>query len=135
MNRLKFEDNNAVKVLSPMNVEPVIYADRFLIQNRAQIEKIREYVQSLRDKIRKLEDSLREYQQFNGEKDMNLHKILELASLFFTEQGKRDITMQKESKDVELFSPFDQSGIKQENAAAVKQTIDLLSKYAGQVSS
>lgn len=62
MNRLKFEDNNAVKVLSPMNVEPVIYADRFLIQNRAQIEKIREYVQSLRDKIRKLEDSLRDYQ-------------------------------------------------------------------------
>jgi hypothetical protein len=66
----------------------------------------------LRDKIRKLEDSIREYQQFNGEKDMNLQKILELASLFFLEQGKRDITMQKETKDIELFSPFDQSGIK-----------------------
>ena len=85
MNRLKFEDNNAVKVLTPMIVEPVIYADRFLIQNRAQIEKIREYVQSLREKIRKLEESIREYQQFNGEKDMNLQKILELASLFFSE--------------------------------------------------
>jgi hypothetical protein len=57
-------------------------------------------VQSLRDKIRKLEDSIREYQQFNGEKDMNLQKILELASLFFAEQGKRDLTMQKETKDV-----------------------------------
>jgi hypothetical protein len=43
---------------------------------------------------------------------MNLQKILELASLFFLEQGKRDITMQKETKDIELFSPFDQSGIK-----------------------
>lgn len=51
---------------------------------------------------------------------MNLQKILGLASLFFSEQGKRDITMQKETKDVELFSPFDQSGIKQENAATVK---------------
>ncbi len=31
LNRLKYEDNNAVKVLSPMILEPVIYADRFLI--------------------------------------------------------------------------------------------------------
>ena len=57
-------------------------------------------MQSLRDKIRKLEDSIREYQQFNGEKDMNLQKILELASLFFAEQGKRDLATQKETKDV-----------------------------------
>jgi hypothetical protein len=57
-------------------------------------------VQSLRDKIRKLEDSIREYQQFNGEKDMNLQKILELASLFFAEQGKRDVAMQKDTKDI-----------------------------------
>lgn len=135
MNRLKFEDNNAVKVLSPMNVEPIIYADRFLIQNRAQIEKIREYVQSLREKVRKLEDSLREYQQFNGEKDMNLQKILELASLFFREQGQRDVSLQKETKEIELFSPFDQSGIKQENATAVQQTIGMLTKYANQVAS
>ncbi len=57
-------------------------------------------MQSLRDKIRKLEDSIREYQQFNGEKDMNLQKILELASLFFAEQGKRDVAMQKDTKDI-----------------------------------
>jgi hypothetical protein len=61
LNRLKFEDNNAVKVLSPLNIEPVIYADRFMIENRQQIEKIREYVADLREKTRKLEDSMKEY--------------------------------------------------------------------------
>ena len=38
LNRLKFEDNNAVKVLSPMPIEKTIHADRFMIQNRSQIE-------------------------------------------------------------------------------------------------
>jgi uncharacterized UBP type Zn finger protein len=35
LNRLQFEDNNAVKVLSPMIIEKTIYADRFMIENRA----------------------------------------------------------------------------------------------------
>jgi uncharacterized UBP type Zn finger protein len=61
LNRLKFEDNNAVKVLSPMIIEKTIYADRFMIENRTQIEKIRNYVQSLREKVKLLEGSLNEY--------------------------------------------------------------------------
>jgi hypothetical protein len=41
LNRLKFESGNAVKSLSPLNIEPVIYADRFILENREQSEKIR----------------------------------------------------------------------------------------------
>jgi hypothetical protein len=60
-NRLKFEDNNAVKVLSPMIIEKTICTDRFMIENRVQIEKIRNYVQNLREKIKALEAGLDEY--------------------------------------------------------------------------
>jgi hypothetical protein len=48
LNRLKFEDNLAVKALSPMIIEKTIHADRFMIENLTQIEKIRNYVKSLR---------------------------------------------------------------------------------------
>jgi uncharacterized protein YlxW (UPF0749 family) len=54
-----------------MPVEKTINADRFMIENRAKIEKIRKYVQNLRDKIKLLENSLNEYQQFHGT-DLNL---------------------------------------------------------------
>ena len=55
---------------------------------------------------------MKEYSSFNGEKDIKLQKILELASLFFKEQGLREFNQDKELK---LFSPFAQEGIKQEN--------------------
>jgi len=71
LNRLKFEDCNAVKVFSPMIIEKTLHADRFMIENRAKIEKIRKYVQSLREKIKTLETGLSEYQRFNGT-DMNI---------------------------------------------------------------
>jgi uncharacterized UBP type Zn finger protein len=61
LNRLKFEDNLAVKVLSPMIIEKTIHADRFMIENLTQIEKIRNYVQNLRQKVKLLEGSLNEY--------------------------------------------------------------------------
>jgi hypothetical protein len=70
-----------------MIIEKTIYADRFLIENRAQIEKIRKYVNSLREKIKLLEKSLNEYHKFHGS-DLNLHNILQLAATFFQEQGK-----------------------------------------------
>jgi uncharacterized UBP type Zn finger protein len=44
MNRLKYVNNNAEKVLTPLNIEETIYADRFLIENKKEIEKIRSYV-------------------------------------------------------------------------------------------
>ena len=82
MNRLKYEGGNAVKELTPMIIEPTIYPDRFLVQNRDECEMIRKEVQSLRDKIKLLEGKLREYQHFEGS-DYNLKRVLELASLFF----------------------------------------------------
>ena len=44
MNRLKYEAGNAVKVNTPLKIEPVIYADRFMIENKEQSEKLRELV-------------------------------------------------------------------------------------------
>ena len=41
INRLTYVNNNAEKFLTPLNIEPVIYADRFLLKNREQVEKIR----------------------------------------------------------------------------------------------
>jgi hypothetical protein len=41
INRLKYEEGNAIKSLTPHNIEQVIYADRFLLENRDQSEKIR----------------------------------------------------------------------------------------------
>ena len=43
-------------------------------------------MQSLREKVKLLEASLTDYQKFNGT-DMNIQKVLELAALFFKEQG------------------------------------------------
>jgi hypothetical protein len=54
-----------------MIIEKTLHADRFMIENRAKIEKIRKYVQSLREKIKTLETGLSEYQRFNGT-DMNI---------------------------------------------------------------
>lgn len=44
LNRLKYEEGNPVKILDPMIIEKTLYVDRFLIQNREQSEKIREFV-------------------------------------------------------------------------------------------
>jgi hypothetical protein len=44
-----------------MIIEKTIHADRFMIENLTQIEKIRNYVQSLRQKVKLLEGSLNEY--------------------------------------------------------------------------
>ena len=44
MNRLKYEAGNAVKVNTPLKIEPIIYADRFMIENKEQSEKLRELV-------------------------------------------------------------------------------------------
>ena len=37
INRLKFVDGNAEKVLTPFHIEQNIYADRFLISNRQEV--------------------------------------------------------------------------------------------------
>lgn len=41
LNRLRFEEGNAVKVLTPFKIENTIYPDRFMIQNHVESEKIR----------------------------------------------------------------------------------------------
>lgn len=66
MNRLKYEKGEAVKVNTPLKIEPVIYADRFMIENREQSEKLRKLVHSLRDKIKHLESCLESYKNFAG---------------------------------------------------------------------
>lgn len=58
MNRIKFESGNAVKVNSQLNIEPIIYADRFLLQNKEQSEKLRKQVNLLREKVKHLEKCL-----------------------------------------------------------------------------
>jgi hypothetical protein len=73
-----------VKVLDPLIIEKTIYADRFILENREQSEKIRKSVKNLRDKIKHLERCLSEYNRFNGS-DYNISKVLELAATFFKE--------------------------------------------------
>lgn len=107
MNRLKYEGGNAVKELTPMIIEPTIYPDRFLVQNRDECEKIRKEVQSLRDKIKLLEGKLREYQHFEGS-DYNLKRVLELASLFFKQQSGAE-TAAEAFDQLQLFSPLQQA--------------------------
>jgi hypothetical protein len=63
-NRLKYENGNAVKVMTPLNIEKTIYPDRFMIENREQSEKLRKNVTVLRDKIKHLEKCLDEYKSF-----------------------------------------------------------------------
>jgi hypothetical protein len=46
-------------------------------------------VHHLREKIKLLEGRLKKYQSFNGT-DYNIQKVLELAAVFFKDQGKRD---------------------------------------------
>lgn len=81
-NRVRIENGNAVKVNHQMNIEPVVYADRFMIENREHSEKLRKHVQNLRDKIKHLEKCLNEYNHFEGS-DYNISKVLGLASDFF----------------------------------------------------
>ena len=41
MNRLKFEAGNPLKVNTPLKIEPVIYADRFMIENQEKSTELR----------------------------------------------------------------------------------------------
>ena len=41
-----------------MNIETVIYPDRFMIENKEQSEQLRKHVKSLREKIRNLDKCL-----------------------------------------------------------------------------
>jgi len=66
LNRLKFEQGNALKVISELKLEKVIYPDRFLVQNRQKSEILRETVTALRDKVKFLEKCLGEYGNFEG---------------------------------------------------------------------
>lgn len=38
MNRLKFEDGRAKKMLHEVKIDKVIYPDRFMIQNSVEVE-------------------------------------------------------------------------------------------------
>ena len=131
VNRLKFEDGNPVKSLNPFIIEPVLYADRFMIENKDQSEKIRKYVHNLRDKIKMLEKSLQDYQSFNGS-DQNIAKVLQLAASFFKEQGKPHEEF-KQVADITLFSPLMQEEFPKENKKQVSELVCSLDKYANKV--
>lgn len=61
---MKYESGNAEKVNSKLNIEKTIYADRFMIENKEESLKLRNYVKNLREKIRNLEKCLSEYNNF-----------------------------------------------------------------------
>jgi hypothetical protein len=86
LNRLKYENGNAVKVMTPLNIEKTIYPDRFMIENREVSERLHKNVQGLRDKIKHLEKCMAEYKSFQGS-DYNIHKMLGLTSTFFEMQN------------------------------------------------
>mmetsp|Transcript_4954 Transcript_4954/g.3565 ORF Transcript_4954/g.3565 Transcript_4954/m.3565 type:complete len:108 (+) Transcript_4954:1040-1363(+) len=87
LNRLKFEQGVAVKVLSEIQLEKVVYPDRFLVENKAESEKLRSTVDALRSKVKYLERCLEEYKNFE-QSDYNIHKCLQLVQDFFAKQGQ-----------------------------------------------
>ena len=58
MNRIMFDKGNAEKINSQMTIEPIIYADRFLLKNKEESSKLRKYVHTLREKVKHLETCL-----------------------------------------------------------------------------
>ena len=58
MNRLKFENGHAKKMLHEVKIEKTIYPDRFLMSNRQDVEDKRLQVKKLRANIQFLEGCL-----------------------------------------------------------------------------
>lgn len=69
-----------------MVIEPIIYADRFLLKNKEESSKLRKYVHTLREKVKHLETCLDQYKNFEGSQ-YNISQILSLASTFFSKQN------------------------------------------------
>ena len=67
------------KVNSQLSIEPVIYADRFLLEHREESSKLRQKVNGLREKIKHLETCLNEYGKFEGS-EYNVSQVLGLAA-------------------------------------------------------
>ena len=86
MNRIMFDKGNAEKINSQMTIEPIIYADRFLLKNKEESSKLRKYVHTLREKVKHLENCLDQYKNFEGSQ-YNISQILSLASTFFSKQN------------------------------------------------
>jgi hypothetical protein len=83
MNRLKFENGKAKKMLHEVKIDKVIYPDRFMIQNQQEVAAKRIKVKQLRQNISFLEGCLGKYKNFE-DSNVNIYEALKLTLNFFT---------------------------------------------------
>lgn len=90
LNRLKFEGGVAKKLLHEVKIEKTFYPDRFLYQNRDEVEEKRLQVKKLRDNIQFLESCLKKFTKFEGS-EVSILQALQLSLAFFAKQGTKEV--------------------------------------------
>lgn len=78
MNRLKFEQGKAKKMLHEVKIDKIIYPDRFMMQNQQQVEAKRNLVKKLRMNVNFLEGCLQKYKNFGGS-EVNIFEAISLT--------------------------------------------------------
>lgn len=71
--------------------DEVIYADRFLFENKNGEQKIEERIKMLRDKQRVIKEKLDKYRQLHGEGGMSMQQILDMTAKFIESQTEEFI--------------------------------------------
>ena len=66
MNRLKFTDGKVIKSHHELPIHEEIHPDRFMLENKEEVQKLRKKVQILRNKIKYLEECRDRYKNYNG---------------------------------------------------------------------
>ena len=87
MQRTMFMDNILMKKQHKHEILPVIYPDRFMYKNRAEVESLRKKVGILRSKISFLKECLNRYTNFNGS-GIEIGEALRQSLHFFAAQGQ-----------------------------------------------
>ena len=83
LSRLKFENGRVVKSHHEFPIQREIYPDRFMFENREQVEELRKRVKVLRDKIKFLEECLSRYTNYNGS-NIQITSALDQVLHFFS---------------------------------------------------
>ena len=132
LQRQKFMDNMLVKKQHKHPILPEIYPDRFMYENRVEVENLRKNVDTLRKKIAYLKECLDQYHDFNGSQ-MGIEGVLNQAFNFFQDQGKGKVPetslTQEEMSDLRPQLP-----LRQEQKAEFGIVQQMLKTYGGLVS-
>ena len=126
MNRLKFTDGKVIKSHHELPIHKEIHPDRFMLENKEEVQKLRKKVQTLRNKIKYLEECRDRYKNYNGS-GIQITEALEQTFNLLSNLGKETAPKtdleQSDMADVQTFLPQNQN-----ISAADQQTLAQLSK-------